>query len=156
MKWKTETNTQRKGIIKELRACHLMFSVFPLSSLRVKHVLNMTKTNKMSKKYLQYTRGKSDCHQPALYMLTPFTRVTFKINYQASTCKVTFGDHFSLPVRYFRNFIEQQLSTGRPPGVLPSPPLPFPIPCLQEFASFLFVLPTTREPALMTGQDPNH
>lgn len=61
-KWETNTNTQRKGIIKELRACHLMFSVFPLSSLRVKHVLNRTKTNKMSKKYLKYTRGKGDCH----------------------------------------------------------------------------------------------
>ena len=59
MKWKTKTNTQREGIIKELRACHLMFSVFPLSSLRVKHVLNRTKTNKTGKKYLKYTRRKS-------------------------------------------------------------------------------------------------
>ena len=59
LKWKTKTNTQRKGIFKELRACHLMFSVFPLSSLGVKHVLKRTNTNKMSKKYLKYTRGKS-------------------------------------------------------------------------------------------------
>ena len=58
-KWETKTNTQRKSIFKELRACHLMFSVFPLSSLRVKHVLKRTNTNKMSKKYLKYTRGKS-------------------------------------------------------------------------------------------------
>ena len=58
-KWETKTNTQIKSIFKELRACHLMFSVFPLSSLRVKHVLKRTNTNKMSKKYLKYTRGKS-------------------------------------------------------------------------------------------------
>ena len=58
-KWETKTNTQIKSIFKELRACHLMFSGFPLSSLRVKHVLKRTNTNRMSKKYLKYTRGKS-------------------------------------------------------------------------------------------------
>lgn len=138
MKWKTKTNTQRKGIVKELRACHLMFSVFPLSSLRVKHVLNRTKTNKMSKKYLQYTRGKSDCHQPALYMLKPFTRVSLKINYQASTCKVTFGDHFSLPVRYFQwivTFGTLQNSSCRqadPQGYCLPLPFPFPSPVFKS------------------------
>lgn len=33
-------------------------------------------------------------------------------------------------------------------------PAPFPIPCLQEFASFLFVLPTTREPDDRLGSLP--
>lgn len=77
------------------------------------------------------------------------------INLQSYFWGSFFSPSSSLSVdRYFRNFIEQQLSTGRPPGELPSPPLAFPIPCLQEFASFLFVLPTTREPDDRLGSLP--
>ena len=104
----------------------------------------------MIKKYLKYTRGKSNCHQPALYLFKPFTRVTFKTNYQASTrIRLLLGIIFLSQFVTFSGSLLSELyrtaAVNRPAPrgtFFPFPPLPR----LQGFASFLFVLPTTREP----------